>query len=265
MLVLLACHTPSPDPSDTAEARDTAETEPSGPIRAVWVWSPPWEAPGPFVAQVVEGGFNSVYLADYTPEASHHALIEALHAADVSVTALAGDPSWAVDADPAVAHAEAIAAFDADGEPYDALQHDTEFYILDAWAGDPAGTLDAYVAMLDAVRAVGGPPLQVALPVWLDPADYAQIRAHCDSVALMDYRDTVARIEADAAEELAEDTPVTIGLELMEDPEGDPVSFHEEGKDALLAAIAQVEADSAGLPGFAGIAVHEWEAWVEGR
>lgn len=101
----------------------------------------------------------------------------------------------------------------------------------------------------------------VATAVWLDPPLYAAIAGAVDAIALMDYRDTVPRIVADAEEELQLSTPAWVGPELIEDPEGDSVSFHQKGKDALLAAMSEVEADVGGAPGYAGLAVHDWAAW----
>ena len=188
-------------------------------------------------------------------------LIAALHARHVEAWALAGDVSW-VRGTAAEAHAQAIATFNAEGEPYDGVQHDTELTSLPGFRTDPQGLTDTFVATIDAARAAAGVPFTVATVVWLDPPLFTEIAAHVDGVALMDYRDDVTRIEKDASEELAGTTPVWLGLELMEDPEGDAVSFHEEGHDSIVAAMETVEADEAAAPAFAGMAVHDWDAWV---
>ncbi len=249
------------DSGESGDSADSGDTGPTGPPRAVWVWHPPWDDPEPFADALVDGGFTTAWLADYEPDATHHALIAALHARHVEAWALAGDPSWVRGA-AAEAHAQAIAAFNTEGEPYDGVQHDTELTSLPGFRTDPQGLTDTFVATIDAARAAAGVPFTVATVVWLDPPLFTEIAAHVDGVALMDYRDDVARIEKDASEELAGTTPVWLGLELMEDPEGDAVSFHEEGHDAIVAAMAAVEADEAAAPAFAGMAVHDWDAWV---
>lgn len=270
MLFLLAC-TPAPadsekphtsDSSTDSEADSPADSPaPAPPPRAVWVWYPPWDEPGPFVDALVAGGFTDAWLCDYEPTEDHHALLGELHAAGLSAWALAGDPSWA-RGDAAEQHAAAVAAFNLAGEPYDGIQHDTEIHALPAFQTDPEAVTAEFAATLPGIREAGGVPLMVATAIWLEPELYAQIAANVDAIALMDYRDTVERIEADAAEEMASSTPAWIGLELMEDPEGDTVSFYEEGHDALVAAMEQVAADSEELPGYAGMAVHDWDAWV---
>lgn len=246
----------------THESVADSDSAPTSPARAVWVWDPPWDDPEPFADALVAGGFGTAWLSDYSPVASHHALVAALHARGVAAWALAGDPSWATGT-AAAAHTTAVSAFDADGEPYDGIQHDTELTSLPAFQTDPDAVTADFVTAVDAARAAADVPFTVATVVWLEPSLYAEIAAHVDGIALMDYRDDVARIEADAAEELAGPTPVWVGLELMEDPEGDAVSFHEEGHDALVAAMETVEADEAGTPAFAGMAVHDWAAWVD--
>lgn len=264
----------SAGPEDTSGASDSGASDsgasdsgasdsgpaPERPPRAVWVWHPPWEEPAPFVAALVAGGFTEAWLADYEPVDEHHALIGALHAAGIDAWALAGDPSWARGT-AAMEHTTAIAAFNAGGEPYDGIQHDTEIHALPEFQTDPEGVTADFVATLGPARSAGGVPFMVATAVWLDPPLYAAIAGAVDATALMDYRDTVPRIVADAEEELLLSTPAWIGLELMEDPEGDSVSFHEEGKDALLAAMSAVEAEVGEAPGYAGLAVHDWAAW----
>lgn len=257
MILLLACAAPDSAAVDS-KAPDVA---PALPPRAVWVWYPPWDDPAPFVDALVAGGFTDAWLCDYAPSEDHHALIGAVHAAGLSAWALAGDLSWASGTG-AAEHAAAVATFNAEGDGYDGIQHDTEIHALAAFQTDPQGVTDTFVATLDAARDAGGLPLMVATAVWLDPPIYEEIAAHVDAIALMDYRDTVKRIEKDAAEEMATATPAWIGLELMEDPEGDTVSYYEEGHDALVDALDTVEADLGGEPGYAGMAVHDWDAWV---
>ena len=251
--------------TDTGTGTGTeGTTDPPGPERAMWVWSPPFgDASGEdaLVAMAVDDGFNCLYLSDYTPAKEDHALLAKLHAEGIRVVALAGDPKWAEDTTHGAAHTAAIAAFDAGGESFDAIQHDTEFYLLDSFDTDRAGTVAAYLDSIRAAKKAADIPYTVALPFWLHADEYAAIADEVDGTAIMSYRDTSTEIVSLSTDEVAYGVPAIVGLQLSPSGEGDYTTFAEEGRAALVTARDEVEADFAGQPGFAGTAVEDETAW----
>lgn len=88
----------------------------------------------------------------------------------------------------------------------------------------------------------------------------------CDTIAIMSYRDTAAKILDVAKEEIAfakqYGHKVILGVE-TKSSEGDQVSFMEEGKAVMVEEMAKVHASlKESIPdGNFGLAVHQASVW----
>jgi hypothetical protein len=253
---------------DSDDVDDSAAGSASGdaaPLeRALWVWDVPFgdaTAEVELVETAVAGGFNTLYLSDYVPKASHHRLLERAHMAGLTVVALAGDPNWVERPGRAALHVEAVNAFNHGGERYDAIQHDTEFYLLAGWSTSRATVLSKYLDETGKAAAASEVPYTVALPFWLAADEYRSIAARVDGVALMAYRDSAAAVIDVAKDEVAGPVGCVVGVELNPSREPEYVTFYEEGPEAMLDALDQVEERFAGEVNFRGVAVHDAAAW----
>ncbi|HHT26901.1 MAG TPA: hypothetical protein GXZ82_06610 [Firmicutes bacterium] len=214
-------------------------------------------------------------------------LIEA-HQQGLTVDLLAGTPSWASKT--LAPNLEALlgnlakwqrqtAAQYAPDNPtlarFDGLQLDVEPYLLAEWPSQEL--FDGWVGMAEQVYAFMndnrdlGLVFGLALPIWLDQEKYQflhePLQAASDYVALMDYRDTAARIIRDALNELAVadrlQRAVFVGVDTKQ-VTGDPpsVTFYEEGNAVMERELKIAAAEFISHPGFVGFAIHHYEAYV---
>ena len=239
---------------------------------ALWVWS--WDDQDELGDYAVANGFDRLYLYSegFGPRAE--TAIGTLAGRGLAVEALGGEKRWATD------HRDGMLEFVAEARDYQrsappaerlaGIHVDVEPYGLKAWKRDERGTALSLVRSLRAARRAAGPlPFAADVPFWFDGIRLGGGRgslaaaaiAATDAVTLMAYRDTgpavidVARAEVRLAGRVGE--RATVGVETGE-VRPEQVTFAEEGRAALIVAIAAVRTAFDGDPGFGGIAIHHY-------
>lgn len=238
--------------------------------RAMWVWMHEAAPPDPAAVaalaaqQRVTEAFVSVPWGGPTP-ATHHQ-VAALRGAGVRVSALGGDPSWTTGADAVTWMQRATAAFLFQG-----VHLDIEPWTRRDWAGRERELLDGLARTVRGVAARTDLPVEVDLSPWLaeaHPRQFGDIVARADAVTLMAYRDRAADILASSAAArraiAGARRPYRVGVETG--PVGDPEpsagqTFADDGRTVLERELAAVTGSLAGDARFAGVAIHDFEAW----
>lgn len=239
---------------------------------AVWAWS--WESDSQLSSMTAGEGFSTAYL--YVQGGFDNRVrraIATLREAGLSVQALAGEPTWAL-----AGHRDALVQFvrsvrryqntAAPGLRLDGIHLDVEPWGLPAWGEHHEALVDSYLAALDAAtQAAGTTPVSVDVPFWFDetiangkPVLGAVLR-RVDGITVMAYRDTgpavvaIARQEVRAATRLGKQA--VVGVETGEaTAEPEYVTFYEEGRARLAAALVKIRDAFSAYPGFGGLAVH---------
>jgi len=238
---------------------------------ALWVWS--WGGAGELTDFAAADGFDRVYLYAQGGFGPHvRAAIANLGAAGIAVEALGGERRWATDRrDGMVEFVRSARRYQRDapaGARLAGVHVDVEPWALRAWDRHERRTQRRYVAALRAARRAAGPlPLAADIPFWADGirlggSSLAEAAiAATDAVTIMAYRDSaaevidVARREVRIAGRLGK--RATIGVETGDyDPPS--ITFFQEGRAALVAALAAVDARFAAHRGFGGTAVHHY-------
>jgi len=240
---------------------------------AIWAWS--WGDPDALADHVVANGLDRVYLyAEGGFGRSVRAAIAALGARGVAVEALGGERRWAIgERGGMLAFVRSARRYQRHA-PADAelagIHVDVEPHALRAWRRDERGTALALVRALRAGRRAAGPlPFAADIPFWFDGIRLgrgrgslsAAVIAATDATTVMAYRDSgpaviqVARREVGQAGRAGRET--TVGVETGS-AEPEQVTFAEEGRAALIAAIAAIGAAFGPRPGYAGVAIHHY-------
>lgn len=238
--------------------------------RAMWVWMHEAAPPDPAAVaalaaqQRVTEAFVSVPWGGPTP--ATHDQVAALRGAGVRVSALGGDPSWTTGADAVTWMQRATAAFLFQG-----VHLDIEPWTRRDWAGRERELLDGLARTVRDVAARTDLPVEVDLSPWLaeaHPRQFGDIVARADAVTLMAYRDRAADILASSAAArraiAGARKPYRVGVETG--PVGDPEpsagqTFADDGRTVLERELAAVTGSLAGDARFAGVAIHDFEAW----
>lgn len=243
------------DPAQRAKFMQFAQTQ---GVRTVYVSG--WQ----LVTQ------SQAALATFTAEAA---------AGCMQVELLFGAMEHALTAGHAVALKDAQTAVNAiaqmQGPKPVGLQFDIEPYTLPQWTSDMNGTANQYLDLLEKLAPVvhsGGLRLTVAVPFWFDTKLVNRggvtrpmselVADRVDRMAVMDYRDdapsmvAMAQAEVNYASKIGRD--VIIGAETLCGLVPETVTFCEEGKGAMNAALTSVELAFLGQSGFAGAAVHHY-------
>jgi hypothetical protein len=245
---------------------------------ALWVWW--WEDPDQLADYTVANGFDRVYLfaeGGFGPKV--RAAILALTDSGVAVEALGGEKRWATDRrDDMLDFIRNARAYDKSapaGAGLSGIHVDVEPYGLRAWDRDERGTQLSLLRSLTAATGLAGDlPLAADIPFWFDGIRLGNGRGSLakaiitatDSTTIMAYRDTgpgvidVARQEVRMAEALGKQT--TVGVETG-DYDPPQITFFEEGRVALIDALAEIGAGFGDWPGFGGTAVHHYGALPE--
>lgn len=242
---------------------------------ALWVWS--WEGSAELTDFTVAAGFERVYLYAQGGFGPHvRAAIADLRDGGVVVEALGGERRWATtDRGGMLAFVRSARRYQRGAPPgarLAGIHVDVEPYGLRAWDRHERRTQRDLVDSLRAARRAAGPlPLAADIPFWFDgirlgPGSLAEATiAATDGVTIMAYRDSadavidVARREVRIAGELG--SRATVGVETGDyDPPS--ITFFQEGRAALAAALAAVDARLGARPGFGGTAVHHYGSLV---
>lgn len=191
--------------------------------------------------------------------------------AGLHLDALSGENSWCdpdspgglADARRWAKEVKALGVFErvhVDSEPVD----------LPAWS-TAEGKVAAGLRLLqayDTVRSASGLPVDADIPHWFWEIEMpsgraldAEVLRHVDSVTLMAYQRTAARIEGVAARTMrtaaAAKKPAYIGIEIADTGVANrDWTLYGLSAAKVSAIIGQVERESRAVPGYAGTAIH---------
>ena len=279
LLLLMACQgPPNPVPAAAWSYRDPAAA-PARAERLVFAAQNRVEKLYLGIAELLPGGEEP--LAAFLKEA---------HDRNLRVSLVLGQQGWlsAEGRAAALAHVKEVQAFARAqrraGRPGPAALHlDVEPQAVARWAEDWVKLSHAYLDLLEAVKAElrGELPLEVDIPVWWDRRQLerrgrlrplcAWVMAVADETVLMDYRNDLGEIldgvegNLRIAEHLGRRVVVGLAAHRPEDPDDRGTSFASKGGKALRQAMAEVDHELAGRPGYGGLAVFTLEDWQELR
>ncbi len=269
----------------------TAQAQPEGnaaATRALWVWKADTVLNATRRQELftfaANRELNTLYIDARTPVLHNQpALAEFIQLAQsrgLAVELLFGKPEWALYAN----HHEVLTLVDQavaytrrypQARPT-AVHLDIEAHLIHDWQSDRNSVanqlLDLY-SEVDRRLAAVSLPLMVDMPVWYDIYTlprYGRSRPMhewiidtTDGVALMDYRDTEARILNDADTELryanATGKAMIVGVETM-CIEPQQITFCEEGDRFMQGVLRSVNARLRGqYSAYRGVAIHHYE------
>lgn len=207
--------------------------------------------------------------------------ITAASAQHITVEALDGAPSWALDQDRhklqdtlqwITSYQQASSAT----EQFSGIHIDIEPYLLPNWTTEQATIIAQWqrsVQMITTTAQALHLSASADIPFWLytlnTPDDHSTLSQwmidQYDSLTVMAYRDSGAAIYDIAQAQLSEadhaGKDMYIGVETNPSSEGDHISFYGKGADALTTALSQVTTQASTHSSFAGIAVHDYVGW----
>ncbi|MBB3046758.1 hypothetical protein FHR99_000994 [Litorivivens lipolytica] len=274
-----------------ATASHSAQPANAAATRALWVWKAdtvlnPRKRQELFTF-AANRELNTLYIDARTPVLHNQpALAEFIRLAQdrgLAVELLFGKPEWALYGN----HHEVLTLVDQaieftrrypEARPT-AVHLDIEAHLIHQWQNDRNSVANQLINLYEEVDrrlAAVSLPLMVDMPVWYDIYTlprYGQSRAMhewiidaTDSVALMDYRDTEARILNDADTELryanATGKAMVVGVETM-CIEPQQITFCEEGDRFMQSVLRSVNTKLRGqYSAYRGIAIHHYEDYV---
>lgn len=243
--------------------------------RAMWLWS---AADSDTVANwAVAHGVKEIF-AYVAPGAIPSADLQRLarlrtraDAAGIRLAALGAETTWVANPAAAVAWQRTVL-----GTGLFALAHvDVEPYLLPGWTSDRAGTVAAYLRLLDALQQGDSRPLEADVPFWYSTIPVGtsnlanQVLARVSAVTVMSYRDTATgtnSIMGVATDMLVRGRtagkPVRLAVETQ--PLADCVycTFYQEGQQRMVTTLAAVDTSARAYSSFAGIAIHHYDSWL---
>jgi hypothetical protein len=249
-------------------------TKTASKARAMWLWSA--ADPAAVVPWATAQGVTEIFVSvPWQPTAAQLARLKDLRArtraAGVRLSALGGDPAWALDAASAVAWRKRATATGL----FDGIHLDVEPYLLPGWTTDQRRIVAGYLAMLDAVRAAGPEPLDADVPFWLatvpagtgNLADAVIARVH--AITVMSYRDSAAGVLDVGADLLGRaqsaGRPVRLAAETQPLADCGYCTFATQSRTGLDAQLSMVDTGAAGYTSFKGVAVHDYDSWTRLR
>lgn len=243
----------------------------------LWVWERPTAA---VIDVVLADGFDTVYLHVPPGSASNRDIsrfVESAHRASVDVYALAGVPRWAQEPAPLYGWLDEV----VESGRFDGIVVDIEPYLLSDWKQlkRRAGLVDDFLDVVEEAQARAGIlPVVVAVPFWWDQPRYQtnrdgllvqEVLMRCDAIAVMAYRDQlvsddgIVSLTADEirlAGELGKQVIVTLQVA----PEAvSKLTFSEEGREGLAAAVSGLAESWRIGRGFGGVAVHSYRSYLD--
>ncbi len=242
----------------------------------MWVWH---SRPAADLAATTEAlGVTRVFLfvGNSSPQSNKNIRqsVRLLHAQDVDVFALSGEPQWTFRHHPALAWAHRALRL----APFDGLHLDVEPHALKRWKRDQQELVADYLVLMDELAPLRG-PLEVdaqfaygriATPGGSTFAD--DILSRVDGVTVMSYRDTaqgangMVAIAQDWLERATNaDKPVWLAAETNPYPDCVYCTFYEEGQAQMADVLTEVdttERDSGSYPTYQGISIEDLDGWL---
>lgn len=253
--------------------------------KATWLWKTEWirRDPREVLSFLDEQGVNLVYLQinGDIPATYYHRFIKQADALGIEVDALDGAPRWGLESKrDQIAHflnwIETYQQTASEDEKFRGIHVDIEPHLLPQWKANSSDVIRQWESNVLYLRTEADRmelPLSADIPFWLGnytaadgktPLSRFMIREF-DSVTVMSYRDTakaIGDIAADTFKEAAAlGKPAMAAVETNPSREGDFLTFHEEGSQAMNEQITKFQDMVKNTPSYAGIAVHDFDGW----
>jgi len=289
LLALSLVATPDHAMAAKNKKRTTTPT-PAPTVEATWVWNT-WHIvteKDQLLQFAKSNGVNLIYLqviqdGEITTE-QYRTFIREAGLNGIEVQALDGRPEWSkvenrYHITNLVNWVKQYNASVAASERFSGIHLDVEPYILPEWSTNRDAVVTQWmdtVKMFIPQLAGSGLKATSDIPSWLDhvavPNNGGTLSrfmiTQYDQVTLMAYRDVALGtdgINEIVKNELAEANllgkKLIVGVNIIQDPEGDFVSFAEEGKAEMERQLAIVYSTYKYNAAFAGHAVHDYSSW----
>jgi hypothetical protein len=252
-------------------SRETASDTSLGHVRAMWAWY--WKDDDELADWAAANDFNRVYLfceGGFSRKVKR--AIAALSDRGIAVEALAGENEWGLRPQGMLDFVRKTNAYQRHAAPEDRLAGihlDVESFDSKLFRRQPERVLRRYLEVLKLAQRQSTLPIGWDIPFWFDGEHVDghpyldRLIAAADRITIMSYRDSAQGILDVARRELRlgkrHGTPITLGAETG-DYKPASITFFQEGRAALEAALAAIGRRQAGDPAFRGVAVHHYGA-----
>jgi hypothetical protein len=266
-------------PASASAGAIPTEAPAAAPVQGVdsmWVWRQRPAAELAMVAQTLDVRRVFLFVGNPSPEGNKliRQSVRLLHAEQVDVYALSGEPQWTFRHHVAMAWAHRALRL----APFDGLHLDIEPHALKNWKIDQQALVADYLALMAKLAPLPG-PLEVdvqfaygriATPGGSTFAD--DILDQVDGVTVMTYRDTaegsngmLAIAEDWLTRATAADKPVWLAAETNPYPVCVYCTFYEEGQAQMASVLADVdttERSGGRYPTYQGISIEDLDGWL---
>jgi hypothetical protein len=242
--------------------------------RAMWVWG---DYPAADVVSWAAGKGVTEIFVYVSPNvltngdlARLQEMRERADAVRIKLSALGGEPAWTTDHATALAWQRAVVTTGI----FSGIHLDVEPYLTAGWTRTLAATEQAYLALLDEMRAGSTLPVEADVPFWFGQYQVGrknladEVLKRVKSVTVMSYRDTatgpnsmVAISQDWLTRGAAAGKRVRLGAETDPLPECVYCTFAEEGDKRMTAELGKVDAATRTAGAYGGVAVHRYGAW----
>lgn len=253
--------------------------------KASWLWDTSLiKASGPDVISFYKNqGVNVIYLQIDRKLSSlyYRNFIRQASAQGIEVHALDGNSAWALltQRDKLTTLFKWIANYQASAgtnEKFAGIHVDIEPYLLSQWTTNQKSVISQWQGNVQYMVQQANElklPIAADLPFWLNnfkvPDGTSTLSSwmlkQYSSVTLMSYRDTGSGVfnaaKAILAEGAALGKKVLTGVETNNTPEGDAISFYEEGADFMNQELSKLQELAQTYSSFGGLAVHDYTGW----
>lgn len=202
----------------------------------------------------------------------------------IKVYALDGSPIWVSSEgyqkqDQLMAWLGSYQQKSATHQQFAGIHLDVEPYLNSGWETNREQTIKLYQDLLIRAKEHAthlGLPLEVDMPFWFDGISYSNqygdgilaewVIDQVESVTIMAYRDTAAKIVEKVESEIAYaekvNRSIVVGVETDASNEGQKITFYEEGEEYMNEQLALVQNSLRDRTAFNGIAIHHVDSWM---
>jgi hypothetical protein len=189
--------------------------------------------------------------------------------AGLTMSALGGDPGWVTDPSAATRWADSARRANV----FSGLHIDVEPYLLPAWNTDRSTVLRKYTEMMSSLR-VQPLPVEYDVPFWYAtvPAPGGgnladAVLARATRLTVLTYRNAVTGpnslldVGRDMLTRARSGTSIRLAIETQPLTDCPYCTYFGARQSAVTAALAEIDRLAGGYPTYAGVAVHNYQAW----
>jgi len=235
----------------------------------MWIWQP---APvDDIVGWATAHGVRDLFVGFPGGSADlswYRALRTRADRARLTMSALGGDPAWALDPAAATRWADSARRTNL----FSGLHIDVEPYLLPAWNSDRATVLRKYTEMLSVLRGQAL-PVEYDVPFWYATVPAAggnladAVLARATRLTVLTYRNTVTGpnslldVGRDMLTRARSGTSIRLAIETQQLAECAYCTYYGARQPTVTAALADIDRLAGSYPAYAGVAVHNYQAW----